>query len=308
MASTNEYFIELHRGVKANRPTTGHTAEPYFCTDTNELFIWNPTTSVWAPISGGASGSTVTSFQTGTYITLATDTFSRANENPVNPAVWSGGEGGIDPSEESHCQVLNNALCPTQPDPFDCSATYTGISWPNNQWAQFQVLALNSDGSQDSAIILAMRSNSWYGGLTGYQGSHINFEIDGPLGAACNVEIYAHLNSQVQQVFLGSGGNNDTTIPLYSGDYIRMELWGNYLFAYTIHDGVVTTLCNGIYMQPGSQLAGGNVSIQLYENAGGAATDAQIANFSGGLIVSQSALSNQFVSAQQAAALAIALG
>jgi hypothetical protein len=48
------YTIELHRGLLANRPASGGIAEPYFATDTNQLFIWNATSSAWVQTSAEA--------------------------------------------------------------------------------------------------------------------------------------------------------------------------------------------------------------------------------------------------------------
>lgn len=57
------YTLELKRGLKANLPITGNPGEPYFCTDTGELFVWSGT----AMDKIGSSGSSgVTSFNTRT--------------------------------------------------------------------------------------------------------------------------------------------------------------------------------------------------------------------------------------------------
>ena len=40
--------IQLRRGLKASLPASGALGEPFFCTDTNELFIWNGTAMVSA--------------------------------------------------------------------------------------------------------------------------------------------------------------------------------------------------------------------------------------------------------------------
>jgi len=223
----------------------------------------------------------------------------------VNPANWSGGEGGIDPSEETHCQVLNGNLCPTQPAPYDSVATYTGITLPNDQWIQFTVVGLIV--ADESAIIAVLRSNS---GTGGYGGSHINFEIDGPLGASCPVEAYMHLNSAVQQVFLGSDGNNDTNIPLYAGDQVWFGVYRGYVALFTCHEGTWSNPLPWTYMLQGSQIPSGNVGFQLYENNSGTAEDAAVTKFSAGGIISVPAVDALIIAQAQAqaAALAIALG
>jgi hypothetical protein len=42
--ATPTYTIEIKNGLKANLPGSDtHIGQPYFCTDTNELFIWDGT-------------------------------------------------------------------------------------------------------------------------------------------------------------------------------------------------------------------------------------------------------------------------
>jgi len=33
--------IQIRRGLRADLPSTGLSAEPFFCTDTGELFVWD---------------------------------------------------------------------------------------------------------------------------------------------------------------------------------------------------------------------------------------------------------------------------
>lgn len=49
--------IEVRRGLRADLPASGEPGEPFFCTDTGELFIWNGTIMV-AVTGGGGGGST----------------------------------------------------------------------------------------------------------------------------------------------------------------------------------------------------------------------------------------------------------
>jgi|SRR5579863_2868680 len=39
MAAPQNYHIRLARGLKANLPSQGELGEPFFCTDTGELFV-----------------------------------------------------------------------------------------------------------------------------------------------------------------------------------------------------------------------------------------------------------------------------
>ena len=38
--------ILIERGLKANLPSTGSPGQPFFCTDTGELFVWNGTAMI----------------------------------------------------------------------------------------------------------------------------------------------------------------------------------------------------------------------------------------------------------------------
>lgn len=49
--------IQIKRGLKANVPASGSLAEPIFCTDTNELAIWNGTRWVYYTTEGGVAFS-----------------------------------------------------------------------------------------------------------------------------------------------------------------------------------------------------------------------------------------------------------
>src|SRR5580692_12587793 len=103
------------------------------------------------------------------YITLATDPFQRANENPVNPAVWT----PVSQSGDNPCQILNNELVPTASK---SNAGYIGVGWPDNQWAQLQVdECMFSDDSDDATVLLGLRSSV-------ANNTYVAFEVDGPLG------------------------------------------------------------------------------------------------------------------------------
>jgi hypothetical protein len=289
------YTIELHRGVLANRPASGGNAEPYFATDTNQLFIWNETSSTWVQVTGGGGGTTVTSFGTGTYITLASDTFDRANENPVS----GNGKWSVDTLHSIAAnEIVGNELEPSAAEGW-CG--YTGIVWPTNQWAQVQIDALNYITNQEAAVLLVMSR-----GVNADNG--ICFEVDGALGATCGISIFT-LKDDVPTFYLGSE-SADATIALYAGDTIRMELYGGTVSAWTIHNGVATQiLAPTPAVQPTLDLAvpseAGIVAINLFWNT--QASDVQVSNFQGGLIVSQSNVPTG-ITAAQAAALAIALG
>ena len=65
---------------------------------------------------------------------LAQDSFQRANENPLSDGGnWTDGFGGA-----SSLAIVNNQ-CVAPNDDESGLAYYTGIIWPNNQWAQVEV-------------------------------------------------------------------------------------------------------------------------------------------------------------------------
>src|SRR5271170_1041229 len=61
------------------------------------------------------------------YTQLASDNFTRANENPLNPAVWTIFGGSL------ALQVLSNVCCPSAITTVaDCDELYTGVVLPND--------------------------------------------------------------------------------------------------------------------------------------------------------------------------------
>jgi len=65
------YTIELKRGLFANLPASGSLGEPYFCTDTGQLFIWNGSAmaqiSVNIPVTSVFSRTGTITAQSGDY-------------------------------------------------------------------------------------------------------------------------------------------------------------------------------------------------------------------------------------------------
>jgi hypothetical protein len=200
------------------------------------------------------------------YTTLASDSFHRADENPVNPAVWSAGLPSL--GVHTPCQIVSDEL-----EPVDAAgaAFYTAISWPNNQWAQVQVDACQFSDDDDYASVLLV--------LNGGTNSDVYYalEVDGPLGATCNVSIFEQTGSGYV-FFLGTDAG-DAVISLFAGDTIRMELFNGMLSAYVIHEGVSTPI---LAPTLGSLVQGGTPGLVLYQNT--LPADAQVSNFSGGTI------------------------
>lgn len=80
------------------------------------------------------------------FITLASDNFNRANENPLGNGVWTTVGG-------TPLQIVSNVA--ESSSNIIGSSAYTGISWPNNQWASINVVTLNANGDMS----INLRSN-----------------------------------------------------------------------------------------------------------------------------------------------------
>lgn len=210
------------------------------------------------------------------YTVLASDSFQRADENPVNPAVWS----DYPPTSIPANQIVSDELepGPTPGGSGDSISIYYAITWPANQWAQVQLDAVNSPDfpTAYSTVLLVL-------GRGASQTNGYGFEVDGPLGPNCNVSIFS-LNNDVVTNYLG--GDDDVQIPLFAGDSIRMELYNGMISAYTIHDGVSTQILAPTAAAPvtlgAAPLNNGPVALDLFMNTD--PSDVQLSNFSGGSI------------------------
>lgn len=198
------------------------------------------------------------------YTTLASDTFHRANANPIADPPWAAAPTDGIPAN----QILNNELCPTTGESI---SIYDAIAWPADQWAQFQIdaCAFHTEVGQDfaSGLLVMRRLNA----ANGYA-----LEIDGPLGPACNVDFFVETTGGATAFFTGTHAVN-------VGSVIRMECFGTTISAYI--DGVL------LMSVTDSQLsAGGNVAIDTFETVSDPApTNIQISNFLGGSITQGSA-------------------
>jgi hypothetical protein len=289
------YTIELARGVAANKPATGNPGEPYFCTDTNELLIWNGTTNTWVTISGASSG--ITSSVYGTYITLVSYPFTGVNADPL-PAPWI-----ADPSDGiPTLQQLNNEAVPTVVN--ESIGIYNGITFSQNQWAQIQLDALVGGGGpsenlgEAASVLVMRRSDSSHG---------FAFEVDGnssgTLGTGVGVVIFSE-NGGSQTFYYGSG-TSDATVSINAGDSIRMELFNGYIAAYVIHNGITTQILAPTPCD--TSLTGTQIALDLFGNT--LVTDAQVSNFQAGIVLSMAGVPvSSGITAAQVAAMAIALG
>jgi hypothetical protein len=83
--------------------------------------------------------SSIFTFTTGsvgaiTRITDATDSFARADENPLGNGNWSSGYTTF-----SNCKIVSQLVVSTTPGSTDCLAAYTNFAWANDQWSQLTI-------------------------------------------------------------------------------------------------------------------------------------------------------------------------
>lgn len=76
--------IEIRRGLKSALPSSGSLGEPFFCTDTGELFVWNGIAMV--QIVGSGDGDIAES----NVIGLVADLAAKANTSSLAPVATSG--------------------------------------------------------------------------------------------------------------------------------------------------------------------------------------------------------------------------
>lgn len=183
------------------------------------------------------------------YTTLASDTFHRANENPLNPTVWSDDPAHVN----SPLEIISNQACPVNAQGI---GVYIGIAWPNNQWAEMEINACSDNNASD---LLVMRRTDFHNAIA--------IEIDGPLGSGATFSFFEEVN-EVATVWFSE------TMTVNPGDIIRMECLGN----------IITAKLNGVIVavSPPALNASGNAAINLFYDT--TPTDCQVSNFRGGSI------------------------
>lgn len=151
-----------------------------------------------------------------TYSTLVQDTGQRANENPINPKVWT-----VPPFASAPLQVLNNEISCSSISGVN-QATYTRINWPNNQWAE---LRLDSLGSGTSGVVqLRIRSSL-------SASTHYGLEVQGPFGSTAFLILFSRINNIVLKEWISISAIGLNVGSINKGDVIRLESYENQIFA-----------------------------------------------------------------------------
>ena len=171
------------------------------------------------------------------YTQLAADNFTRANENPLSGGgKWSAititGFGAV--------QLLSNQVVPTVVNLQDNSA-YTGIAWPNDQYAEI-VVAADATGCTIGACCRMSTGNMYY------------TQVVGPLGVGTATQYISK--------YVANAGTNIVNIPvtLAVGSVVRLEVQGTTL----------TAKINGVTMltTTDASLASGSAGLFAYGTPG----------------------------------------
>jgi len=189
---------------------------------------------------------------TTSFVQLVSDSFQRANENPLNPAAWS----ELSAEGYASLQIVSDQCVATVLSGVNvCAEQYSGILWPNDQWVEVQI------GALAGAVDLWMRTDV-VAQTTGY-----SLEIDGTAG-------YYHFDllDCVTSTFIWSQ-DFPGLIPK-AGDRVRLAFYG----------ATWTLYLNGVVLGSGtnSSTPSGTVLLMIVPNA--SVTDTSVTQFLGGQV------------------------
>ena len=176
--------------------------------------------------------------------TLATDTFTRANENPLNPANWSILVGSGLQIVSNTCRSATTSLS---------GELYTGVVFPSDQFCQVQAASVNN--ADVYSILLILR---------GTDTSNYSMAVVGVPG------------TQTVSIFKNVAGVNNTlagpvAITVANGDVFKFTAVGTQLTGY--RNGV--QVCSAV----DGSIVSGKPGLSIFSNP---ATDVQLTNFSAG--------------------------
>ena len=162
---------------------------------------------------------------------LASDTFTRTDENPLNPSKWVPVvPNPIDsPPFEVLAVVSDLCVSPTSASNHNTGGEqYVGVPLPSNQYVSFTIETLTANGVVGAGI----RSDN-----TTFVGYEV-FIPNGPLGSGVPIEI--------DNVGPSGGTLASTTTTINSGDVITLAAVGSNLFA-LVNGVIVLTATDSTY-------------------------------------------------------------
>jgi len=186
------------------------------------------------------------------YVPLVSDPLNV--DGPLNPAVWT--------TFGSPLQILGGVCIPTDINA-EAFGIYTGITWPDNQWAEIQITNLINDNA------LGVKLRGVHADFRGYYGA-----IQGSFGVGNGTALVTVVTTGPATVLLS------VPVTVSPGDIFRFGVLGFtfYMFQNDVLIGTAT--------DPNSLYASGEVGV--FDSASPALTDAAFINFRGGEIVKTS--------------------
>lgn len=186
-------------------------------------------------------------------VQLAQDNFTRPNENPLNAAVWTV------PDSKNSFQIVSNKCILNSPLTVASADLYTGISWPNDQYAEVTITQALANTELDILLRCDLVEQNYYEFGWTSNGTNITPFIAEVIGGVRSV------------LWTGSA------IAFSSGDVYRAVALGSLLSLYR----------NGVLLQTVTNfdIASGTAGFQMSTSSAGATTDIQASNFDGGLAV-----------------------
>jgi hypothetical protein len=85
---------------------------------------------------------------------LATDNFNRADSTDLG-TTWDVVPG------TSNCQIVSNAVRASATN-VDCDESYNGVTWPDDQYSQVTLAAVNSGGSAGPGVRASTTASTFY--------------------------------------------------------------------------------------------------------------------------------------------------
>lgn len=173
-----------------------------------------------------AAALTITTYPTSTQ--LAVDTFTRANENPLNPADWSVLSAPTLPP----LQIISD-LCVPSVGAAECAEYYSGVSLPSDQYAEMTVPVVNTG---EPPLIVFARANFIFNDF---------YFISVGSASVGSYETDLILVTGSAEIILGSYFG-----AIHPGDVLRLGCTGNLIFVQlngvTIISVVDQTLASGL--------------------------------------------------------------
>jgi hypothetical protein len=170
---------------------------------------------------------------------LASDTFQRANENPL-----SGGGVWTSPIHSEHALQIVSNLCEGSVASVLSSAFYSGVVWPNDQYSEVTIAATRNTVLVGSAVRCSASTETYYVGWSGGAALFLYVENAGVLTALSSNSTNTGIGGVVKTQALGS-----TISVFYNG-----------ISQLSVTDSTIVSGSAGISVQPDLTIAHAQIS------------------------------------------------